>query len=175
MAQHSTATSGTGIRPYRTNYGSFNARGFPESTGSTFAEGDLVQLNMDASTDTHRVEVASSNSTAYLGVAGSAASSVQDNNVTVWEAKPGNVFIGWVQETILSSMVGEYRHFSRRTTPGVDVLSAATTNARVRIVEVGLQDVAGGPYDIGDTNGYVAFEFVADWTAFGPKTPPAQS
>lgn len=174
MAQHSTTAPLTGLRPYRTNYGSFPARGYPESTGQSFTEGQLVQLNMDASTDTHRVEAASSNSTAYLGVAASAASSVQDNMVTVWEARPGNHFLGWVQETILSSMVGEYRQFSRRTGDSVDVLTAATTNARARIVEVGLQDVAGGPYNIGDTNGYVAFEFVADWTAFGPKTPPAQ-
>lgn len=173
MAQHQE-TSGTGIRPYRSNFGSFPIRGYPESTASTFAGGDLVQLDMDAATNTHRIEVASSNSTAYLGVTGDAASSNQDQVIPVYEAKPGAQFIGWVKETILSSMVGEYRHFARDTTRAIDYLSAATTNARARIVEVNLQDVAGGPYAIGDTNGYVAFEFVADWTAFGPKTPPAQ-
>lgn len=174
MADH-TETSGTGLRPYRSNFGSFPIRGYPESTGQSFLANQLVQLNSDASTDAHRVEAASSNSTGYLGVAGDRASSVQDNVIPVYEAKPGAQFLAWVKETILSSMVGEYRQFSRDTTRAIDYLSAATTNARVVIVEVGLQDVAGGPYNIGDTNGYVAVEFVADHTVFGPKSPPAQS
>lgn len=172
VADH-TETSGTGIRPYRSHFGSFPIQGFGEDVNSTFKAGDLVAQG--TSTSSHRIVTASSNSSLYMGVAGDAASSVTDNNIPVYLARPGVEFIGWAKETISSTMVGEYRQFARDTSKAIDYLSAATTNARARITRVGLQDVAGGPYDIGDTNGYVAFEFVADWTAFGPKTPPAQS
>lgn len=174
MAQH-TPSSGTGLRPHETQYGSFPIRGYPESTGQSFLAGQLVQLNSDASTDAHRVEAASSNSTGYLGIAASAASSNQDDMVSVYEARPYHRFVGWVKETILSSMVGEYRQFQRDTTLAIDYLGTATTNARAMITKVGLTDVAGGPYNIGDTNGYVEFEFVDDFTMFGPKAVPAQS
>lgn len=167
------ATSGTGLRPYKSPYGHFPIVGYLEDTGSTFAAGDLVIQG--TSTSSHRIIAATSNATTYIGVAGDAASSVIDTNIPVYEAEPQAEFIGWVKETIASTMVGEYRHFARDTSLAIDYLSAATTNARVIITRVGLQDVAGGPYDVGDTNGYVAFKFIADHTAFGPKTPPAQS
>jgi hypothetical protein len=169
MADH-TESSGTGIKPYRTFFGSMPTLGYPESASSTFAYGDLVQLNQDASTDVHRVEVASSLSTAYLGVAAGNASSNQDDVIPIYVAHQNAEFIGWFKGTLASSITGTYRNFARDTTRAIDYISSSGTGVTVQITEVGLQNIAGGPYNVGDSNGYVAFRFNPDNTAFGAST-----
>ncbi len=165
-------SSGSGIRPHHTHFGSTPIIGYPESTGSTFSAGDLVQLSTVA-TNSHRVIQASSVSTGYVGVAAADASSVQDQMVPVYVAEANQRFIGWYKSTIASSLlVGAFRSFERDTTLGIDYLNDESTaaNQRVQITKVGLQDIAGGPYDIGTTGGYVEFRFLPEFTAFGKTT-----
>ncbi len=175
MADH-TESSGTGIRPYRTPYGAFYTRGFPESTGSTFASGHLVELESAQSTDAHRVTQASSLSTAYLGVAADPASSVQDTMIPVFMADPVNEFIGWFKGTLASSLLTGhstgYVSIAHDSTRNIDYVAQNSTaaNQRVQITQIGISDIAGGPYNIGDTNGYVAFRFLNEFTAFGKST-----
>lgn len=179
MAQN-TESSGTGLQPYRSPYGHFPIRGYQQTTNSTFVAGHVVERN--TSTDAHRITTASSNSTMILGVvaeAGSsnAASGAQDGQrvLPVYEARPEIEFRGWIKEVIASTMVGEVRGFHRDSSVNIDVLGRSTGAARVQITEVGSdsnQSAKNKLASIGDTNGYVAFRFLPEYTQFGQSSPP---
>jgi hypothetical protein len=171
-----THSSGTFIQPYRSPYSHFPIRGYPESTGSTFAAGDLVELDAASTATFGQVVEASSNSTRYLGVAADAASSVQGGAlIPVYEARPECEFIGWCKELITSTMIGALRGLHRDTTLGIDVVgSTQSTGAmRVQITEVETQSTDAGTKlgALGDTGGYVAFRFLSQHTAFAQHGP----
>ena len=171
MADH-TESSLTGIRPARTFLGSTPIEGYPESTAQTFRYGQIVQFDEDGSSNAHRLEVMSSLSTSILGVAADAASSVLGTLIPVYLADPENRFYGWVKETILSSMLGQDRSIARDSSKNIDylVVNSTADEQRVQITKIGLQQLAGGPYNINDTNGYVEFKFLGDFTTFGKST-----
>lgn len=171
MADH-TPSSNTGLRPALNHGGPSPIEGFAESTAQSFKYGHLVQYDEDGGTNAHRIEVASSLSTSYLGVAADAASSVLGTILPVYTADGGQRFYGWVKETILSTMLGQDRSFGRDSTLAIDYLSVNSTadEQRAQITRIGLQEIAGGPYNINDSNGYVEFKFLGDFTAFGKTT-----
>jgi len=148
-------------------------RTFEESTASSYAYGDLVQLDTGSTATTHQVVEASSLSSGYLGVAADAASSVQGATRTVYMAYPDIEFKGFVKETITSSMVGQYRAFARDTSLGIDYLAVNSSagDQRAQITEIGTDTNSKGPLgNYNDTNGYVAFRFLSEFTAFGKST-----
>lgn len=176
MAQN-TESSRTGIVPYRSPFGQdVPIRGFPESTVQTFLARQLVQLSTTPATASHRITAASSLSTSYLGVAMDAASSVQNRVIPVAMAYSDVEFRGWVKEVIASTMMGQFRSIARDTTRAIDYLATNSTEGdlRVQITEIGSDSQAAQPGDllaaIGDTNGYVAFRFLPEFTAFGKST-----
>jgi hypothetical protein len=171
MADH-TESSLTGIRPARTFLGSSPIEGYPESASQSFRYGQCVQFDENGGTNAHRIEVMSSLSTSILGVAGDAASSLTGTLIPVYLADPDNRFYGWVKETILSTMLGQDRSIVRDSSKNIDYLAVNSTAAeqRVQITKIGIESLAGGPYNINDSNGYVEFKFLGDFTTFGKST-----
>lgn len=180
MAQN-TESSGTHLMPYRSPYGMFPIRGYQQTTNSTFVAGHLVELN--TGTNAHRLRTASSNSTRLIGVAAESGASnatagVGDGQrmMPVYEARPEIEFMGWLKgEVIASTLVGQRRAFARDSTANIDYLtSSQTTSAfRVQITEVGADSnvsAQGRLASIGDTNGYVAFRFLPQFTQFAEPT-----
>lgn len=164
MAQR-TLSSGSHIRPHRTLHGHFAQRTFPESTGAGFLTGYPVQGDAAQATATHRIVEASSLSTALVGIAGAAASSVKDTPTNVYLAVPGNEFRGALKGVALaSSHFGASRQLAKDTTLNiyyVDGNTAESTNSQVVITDV---TIPGN--DIGDTNAEVGFVFVSRMTPF---------
>lgn len=169
-----TESSGTGIVPYRSPYGHFPARGFPEAANSTFRAGNIIEPSTAGSTSGHRVTIASSLSTKVLGVAAEAASSNADQTISVYEARPEIEFKGWVKEVIASTMLWQDRSFAYDSTKGIHYLAVNATAAEQRVIITEIGSTADGGEaqlaGIGDTNGYVAFRFIPDFSFYGQST-----
>jgi hypothetical protein len=170
MAQFDPSSM-NGLLPWRTHLGSTPIVGYAESTSATFKYGQLVELDQTDTGTVGQVIEASSLSTGYLGVAAAAASSVQGTVQPVYVSYPDNMFLGWVKEPILSTMVGQDRSFRRDSTLAIDYLgvnsSAADNRAVIMEIEVEGPD---GRWARGDTGGYVAFQFIKNFTQFGHST-----
>lgn len=169
-----TASSASGIRPYRSPYGSFPTRNYPERADSTFHLGNCVEPSTVGSSQSHRIELMSSLSSNILGVAAETASGTADNMIPVYEARPELEFKGWVKEIIASSLTWADRSIVYDSTLGIHYLAvnASATDQRAVITEIG--STLGGPEQqlagIGDTDGYVAFKFIGLYTKHGQST-----
>jgi hypothetical protein len=169
-----TPSSASGIRPYRSPYGHFPGRSYPEAGASTFHAGNVVEPSTVGSTASHRVALMSSLSANILGVAGEVASGVIDTPIPVYEARPEIEFKGWVKEVIASSLVWDDRSLAYDSTLGIHYLAVNATAGDQRVVITEVGSTAGGPEQqlagIGDTQGYVAFKFIADFSMYGKST-----
>lgn len=169
-----TPSSASGIRPYRSPYGHFPSRSYPEATASTFHTGNFVEPSTVGSTASHRVALMSSLSVNILGVAGEAATSTRDEPIVVYEARPEIEFKGWVKEVIASSLVWADRSIAYDSTLGIHYLASDTDAGDQRVVITEVGSTAGGPEQqlagIGDTNGYVAFRVIPDFSMYGKST-----
>ena len=152
-----TLSSGHGPRPFRSPFGQTPIYGALEVAASTFRSGNV--LEQAGTTNSHRVQIMSTNSSAIVGIAGAPASSVQDTLLPVYEANPGVEFVGAVKEVIASTLVGARRAFAYDSTLGIHYIDANATSAQVVIT--GLQT------DLGTTNGFVSFRFLS--TAVSPR------
>lgn len=150
-------SSGHGPRPFRSAFGQTPIYSALEVAGSTFRAGNLVE--QAGTTNSHRIQLMSSNSTKIVGIAAAPASSVQDTVIPVWEANPHVEFIAAVKETIASTLVGARRSFAYDSTLGIHYIDQNATGASVVIT--GLQT------DIGTSNGFVTFRFLS--SAISPR------
>lgn len=150
-------SSGHGPRPYRSAFGQTPIYSALEVAASTFRAFNILEAA--ATTNSHRVRIMSSNSTTIVGIAGAAASSVQDTALPVYEARPSDEFLAAVKETIASTLVGARRSWAYDSTLGIHYIDQNATGASVVIT--GLQT------DIGTTNGFVTFRFLS--TAVSPR------
>jgi len=144
-------SSGHGPRPYRSAFGQSPIFSALEVGGSTFRAGNL--LEQGTTTNSHRVKFMSTNSTTIVGIAGAPASSVQDTVFPVYEANPSVEFVAAVKEVIASTLVGARRSWAYDSTLGIHYIDQNATGASV--VLTGLVS------DIGSTNGFVTFRFLA--------------
>lgn len=152
-----TISSGDFIRPYRTPAEVLSA---PESTNQVFRFGDVVQLDKGVSTSAHRVARASTSgstciSTSILGIAGNAASSVVDTQLSVFAASNRNEFWARTRGGLLAgATVGAYYGLFRDSSKNVwlvDLGNTQSTSLRVQVT--GLLDA------IGDSGGAVTMKF----------------
>lgn len=144
-------SSGHGPVPYRSPFGQTPIFTGLEVSGSTFRAGNLLQAG--TSTSSHRVGFMSTNSTTIVGIAGAPASSVQDTRIPVYEANPAIEFKAAVKEVIASTLVGAQRSWAYDSTLGIHYIDQNATGASVVITEC--------LSDLGSTNGFVAFRFLA--------------
>lgn len=144
-------SSGHGPVPYRSPFGQTPMFGGLEVAASTFRAGNL--LEQAATTNSHRVRIASSNSTTLVGIAAAPASSVQDTVIPIWEANPAVEFKAAVKETIASTLVGARRSWAYDSTLGIHYIDQNATGASVVIT--------GLLTDLGTSNGFVTFRFLA--------------
>ena len=169
-----TESSASGMRPYRSPYGHFPVRNYPEAAASTFHAGNLVTPSTVGSTASHKVALMSSLSSDILGVAASAASGTDGDLVPVYEARPEIEFKGWIKEVIASSLVWNDRSVAYDSTQGIHYLAVNATADEQRVVITEVGPSAGGPEQqlagIGDTNGYVAFRVIPDFSIYGKST-----
>lgn len=150
-------SSGHGPRPFRSAFGQTPIFSGLELAASTFRAFNI--LEQAGTTNSHRVQIMSSNSTAIVGIAAAPASSVQDTPVPVYEANPTVEFIAAVKEAIASTLVGARRSWAYDSTLGIHYIDQNATGASVVIT--GLQT------DIGTSNGFVTFRFLS--SAISPR------
>jgi hypothetical protein len=151
-----TPTSNSFIKPYRSPWGSFPMLPLArESTGQTFRLGAMIEGDTSVSTAFARVQVMSTLSTNIAGVAGEAASSVQDQAISVYDANPMIEFQAVVKETIVSSLVGAARGLSFDSTLNIHYVNNNSSGADARVVITALHP----NHPIGDSNGLVLFRF----------------
>lgn len=144
-------SSGHGPRPYRSAFGQSPIFSGLEVAASTFRAGNL--LEQAATTNSHRVRLMSTNSTTIVGIAAAPASSVQDTLIPVYEANPAVEYLAAVKEVIASTLVGARRSWAYDSTLGIHYIDQNATGASVVIT--------GCVSDLGSTNGFVTFRFLA--------------
>lgn len=155
-----TISSGDYIKPYRSPWGPCEMRSGPESTAQVFLYGDVLELDHTVSTSANRVKRASTSgstvtSTAIVGVAAAAASSVVDTKIPYYSASPHNEFWGRTRGGTLALAnvglaYGLFRDASKNVVL-VDLGNTESTSLRVIVTE--LVDA------VGDSGGAVIFKF----------------
>ena len=155
-----TISSGDYIRPYKSPWGSFPMNSIGESTGATFLYGDVLELSTVVSTNHHRAVRASTSgstciSTSIIGIAATAASSVQDTPISYYEANRNVDFWartrgGLLQSSCVDSSYGLFRD-STKNVWLVDLGNRVDTSCRVLVTK--LVDA------VADSGGAVLFRF----------------
>lgn len=156
-----TISSGDYMRPYRLQGASAGElTNGPESTGQSFKRGDLLELDVDVSTSSHRLALATVSastvtSTSLIGVAAEGASSAVDATIIYWPITPQIEFMartrgGTLAQTNVGTAYGLFRD-STKNVCGVDLANTQSTS--LRVVVTGLVDA------VGDSGGYVRFKF----------------
>lgn len=173
-------SSGDYMRVYRTQGADAGTLTFgPESTGQTFKRGALLELDVDVSTSSHRLAVATVSastvtSTSLIGVAAEAASSNVDQTLIYHPITPQIEFMARTRGgTLAQTNVGSYYgifYDSTKAVYGVDLANTQSTS--IRLVVTGLIDA------VGDSGGYVRFKFgrpVGSTVTFGGGASPLVS
>lgn len=150
------------IRPLRSPWGQPEMDFAPEVASQTFVYGDVLQLTRGTSTSSHRVSKASTSdstitSTAIVGVAAAAASSVQDTPVPYYTAAPYNKF--WARTrggTLAAANVGAHYGLFYDSSAKVTLIDLGNTQSTSLFVCVTRLIDA-----IGDSGGAVEFKFGA--------------
>ena len=154
-------SSGDYMRPYRmqgSDAGSLNYG--QESTAQSWLVGSLLEMDSAVATSNFRLRQAvrsasTITSTALIGVAAEAASSVTDQTRIYWPISPNIEYMARTRgSTITSTNIGQpYGLFfdSTKNVYGVDLANQVSTS--LRVVITGLIDA------VGDSGGYVRFKF----------------
>lgn len=156
-----TISSGDFMRPYRTQGSDAGSLTYgPESTGQTFRVGALLEFDVDVSTSSHRLALATVSastvtSTSLIGIAGQAASSQVDATVIYYPITPDIEYMartrgGTLAQTNVGTAYGLF-YDSTKTVHGVDLANTQSTSLRVVVTR--LIDA------VGDSGGYVGFKF----------------
>ena len=153
-------SSGDAIRPLRNPLGQFVIESLGESTSQVFVYGDVLEIDRNVSTSSHRVKRASTSgstvtSTTIVGVAAQGASSNVDQRVPFYSANSLNTFWGRTRGGVLaSSNIGSGYGLFRDSTKNVflvDLGNGVSTSVRVIVTDFVDQ--------LGDSGGAVAFRF----------------
>lgn len=173
-----THSSRSAVRVYRSARGTPTIRAFQESTCAStavIATGNVVSLDIAASTANHRIVRCSSAtgadpilSTAIVGVSGANSTSdgstaglgQRGRDLIVYLADENTEFLFPTKEIVESSLVGKPMRLQWESTLGFHYVSASTGDPRVWIT--GLPDNATA----GDTGGFLVGKFTS--TAVAP-------
>lgn len=176
-----TLSTASGIRPYRSPWGSPFIRSFQASTcasTATIRAGEVVTLNTVVSTGGARIVLAPSSGgnganllqvgiTSLIGVAlesdtsdGSTTglANVENRKLSVALADPAIEFIGFQTNGVsASSLIGTSKALRFDSTNRIHVIDS--TNSTAALVAVKITDIPS--YAEGDTNGPVVFKFLS--------------